>query len=40
VPDETFIDGLHEVGAGLASRSDIGEASFRDVARGAVAIDG
>ncbi len=38
VPDDKFIDVLHDVGAWLASRSDIGVASFRDVASGAVAL--
>lgn len=38
VPDEAFIDVLHEVAAWLASRSDIRVVAFRDVASGAVSL--
>lgn len=40
VPDEEFIAVLHEVAAWLASRRDIRVVSFRDVAKGAVALHG
>ncbi len=40
VPDEAFIAVLHQVAAWLGSRRDIRVVSFRDVARGTVAIDG